>query len=44
MKTKSYIESRIARLLGNPEENRNLIRKWNRKLRQAEKNLIEKKN
>lgn len=38
MKTKNYIESRIARLLSNPEENRNLIRKWNRKLRRAEKN------
>lgn len=35
--TKSYIEVRIAKLKGNPVENANLIKKWERMLRRAEK-------
>ena len=34
--TKSYIEMRIEKLKGNPVENANLIRKWERMLRRAE--------
>ena len=33
---KSYIEKRIAKLKTNPVENANLIRKWERYLRQVE--------
>ena len=33
--TKSYIESRIAKLKNNPVENANLIRKWERMLRRV---------
>ena len=34
--TKSYIESRIAKLSTNPVENARLINKWKRMLRRAE--------
>ena len=34
--TKSYIENRIAKLNTNPDENANLIRKWERYLRRVE--------
>lgn len=34
--TKSYIESRIAKLKANPVENANLIKKWERMLRKTE--------
>ena len=34
--SKSYIEMRIRKLEGNPVENANLIRKWERMLRKAE--------
>lgn len=35
--TKSYIEQRIAKLKTNPVENANIIKKWERMLRKAEK-------
>ena len=35
--TKSYIEMHIASLKSNPVENANLIKKWERMLRRAEK-------
>lgn len=34
--TKSYIETRIAKLSANPVENVRLINKWKRMLRRAE--------
>ena len=34
--TKSYIESRIAKLSANPVENAKLINKWKRMLRRVE--------
>lgn len=34
---KSYIETRLAALHRNPQENARLIRKWERLLRRAEK-------
>ena len=34
--SKSYIENRIAKLKGNPVENANLIKKWERLLRRVE--------
>ncbi len=34
--SKSYIESRIAKLKNNPVENARLIKKWERMLRKAE--------
>ena len=36
--SKSYIESRIAKLSTNPVENAKLINKWKRILRKAESN------
>lgn len=35
MKSKSYIELRIARLKNNPVENAKLIKKWERLLRRV---------
>ena len=35
--SKSYIEQRIAKLKTNPVENANIIKKWERMLRKAEK-------
>lgn len=35
--SKSYIEARIAKLKGNPVENANLIKKWERMLRRVDK-------
>ena len=35
--SKSYIEQRIAKLKTNPVENANIIKKWERLLRRAEK-------
>ena len=35
--SKSYIENRIAKLKTNPVENANIIKKWERLLRRAEK-------
>ena len=34
--SKSYIEMRIRKLEGNPVENANIIKKWERMLRKAE--------
>lgn len=36
--TKGYIQTRIHRLKMHPIENARLIKKWERKLRKAEKN------